>query len=402
MVDWRRLEKDFRDIRDPFSDMRADWSDQPGYRNYWQLAGGIDAFARARFEALARQAGRFLLASNVAIGKCSSDLRAIEDDMARWLTAIREITHRFEFGPIGTLLDANNAPIGNLYTGSINRVIEASALLCLQLSTEERTTPSMKQTIRFEEPSQIGPFRDAIDMIFPYSVVRSDIIGAPEETSSTKRFELKLGISRSLASCWNLQPDKLIKVLFEYGKRYVIQLLKDDTLTSEQELFLTSSSYPTVCPFDPDRIPAPSGATIEVDTGPASLADRIGDEGKIFAKEVIMGDKYEAGQAGAMGPGAHAHDMNFNQVWNQFGNSIDLPLLATELSKLRTELKEKATDADHDITVGSLALAEQAAEKGDGSKTLEYLARAGKWALDAATQIGTSIAAEAIKKSLGM
>jgi hypothetical protein len=239
-------------------------------------------------------------------------------------------------------------------------------------------------------------------MIFPYSVVRSDLIGAPEETSSTKRFKLKLGISRSLASCWNLQPDKLIKVLFEYGKRYVIQRLKDNTLTSEQELFLTSSSYPTVCPFDPDRIPAPSGATIEVDTGPASLADRIGDEGKIFAKEVIMGDKYEAGQAGAMGLGAHAHDMNFNQVWNQFGNSIDLPLLATELSKLRAELKEKATDADHDIAVGSLALAEQAAKKGDGSKTLEYLARAGKWALDAATQIGTSIAAEAIKKSLGM
>lgn len=272
MVDWRRLEKDFRDIPDPFSEMRADWSDQPGLRNHWQIAAGIDSFARARFEALAKQAGRFLLASTVAFGKCSSDLGAIKDDMARWLTAVREITHRFEFGPIGTLLDANNAPVGNLFMGSINRVIEASALLCLQLSTEERTAPS----------------------------------------------------------------------------------------------------------------------------------DRIGEEGKLFINEVIMGNKYQAGQAAVMGPGAHAHDMNFSQIWNQFGNTIDLPSLAAELSKLRAILKEKATDDEHDISVGSLALAEQAAKKGDGSKSLEYLAKTGKWALDAATQIGTTIAAEAIKKSLGM
>jgi hypothetical protein len=272
MVDWRRLEKDFRGIPNAFSDMRADWSDQPGLRNHWQIAAGIDAFARDRFKALAKQAGRFLLTSNVAMSKCSSDLGAIKDDMARWLTAVREITHRFEFGPSGTLLDDNNVPIGNLHMGRINRVIEASALLCLQLSTEERTAPS----------------------------------------------------------------------------------------------------------------------------------DRIGEDGKLFIKEMIIGNKYQAGQAGAIGPGAHAHDVNFSQIWNQLAYTIDLPSLAAELSKLRATLKEKATDDEHDIAIGSLALAEQAAKKGNGSKTLEYLAKAGKWALDAATQIGATIAAEAIRKSLGM
>jgi ribosomal protein L18 len=193
--------------------------------------------------------------------------------MARWLTAVREITGKFEFGLIGTLLDANETPSGTIYTGSISRVIEASALLCLQLSTEETTTSS--------------------------------------------------------------------------------------------------------------------------DTAPDSIASGA----KI---ELIMGNKYEAVQAGAMGPGAHAHDMNFNQVWNQLSNSIDLLSLSSELSELRAKLKEKATDTEHDIAVGSLALAEQAAKKGDGPKTLEYLAKAGKWALDAATQIGTTVAAEAIKKSIGM
>ncbi len=37
----------------------------------------------------------------------------------------------------------------------------------------------------------------------------------------------------------------------------------------------------------------------------------------IYAKEVTMRDKYDVrGQTGAVGAGAHAHDMTFNQIWN--------------------------------------------------------------------------------------
>lgn len=143
MTDWKRLEKDFLEIQDPFKDMRADWSDQPGIRNHWRLAAGLDGFARSRFEALARLAGKSLLSSTYAINKCSSDLRAIQDDMVRWLTGVRELTGKFEVGPIGTLLDSNEARVGTLYTGSINRVIDASALLCLQLAAEETETSSI-------------------------------------------------------------------------------------------------------------------------------------------------------------------------------------------------------------------------------------------------------------------
>ena len=164
MTDWRRLEKDFLNIRDPFSDLRADWSDQPGIRNHWRLAGGIDGFARGRFEVLARLAGRSLLRSTIALSKCSSDLRAIQNDMARWLTAVREITGKFEFGPIGTLLDANEAPVGTLYTGTIRRVIEASALLCLQLATEETAISS--------SPPDTIPPRLHVDDIDSFQKVR--------------------------------------------------------------------------------------------------------------------------------------------------------------------------------------------------------------------------------------
>ena len=62
--------------------------------------------------------------------------------MARWLTGVRELTGRFEFGPFGALSDSSDEQVGTLFTGSIDRVIDASALLCLQLSAEETETRS--------------------------------------------------------------------------------------------------------------------------------------------------------------------------------------------------------------------------------------------------------------------
>ncbi|MEN3332970.1 MAG: hypothetical protein V7641_2335 [Blastocatellia bacterium] len=116
----------------------------------------------------------------------------------------------------------------------------------------------------------------------------------------------------------------------------------------------------------------------------------------------FMGDKFEiSGQVGAVGPNAHAHDMTFNQIWNQLQGSIDLPKLADELSRLRQEMKKKAIEPEHDMAVSEIAKAEISAKAGEGSKTLEYLKSAGKWALDIATKIGTSLAVEALKKSLG-
>jgi uncharacterized protein YjbI with pentapeptide repeats len=116
----------------------------------------------------------------------------------------------------------------------------------------------------------------------------------------------------------------------------------------------------------------------------------------------FMGDKYDiSGQAGAIGPNANAHDMTFNQVWNQLQGSIDLPKLADELSRLRQEMKKEAIEPGQDIAVSEIAKAEQSAKAGEGSKTLEHLKSAGKWALDIATKIGTSLAVEALKKSLG-
>jgi hypothetical protein len=114
----------------------------------------------------------------------------------------------------------------------------------------------------------------------------------------------------------------------------------------------------------------------------------------------VMRDKYEAGQAGAQGPLAHAHDMTFNQIWDHAEENIDLRILAEELEKLRHELRNSATSPEDDAKIGAIASAELEAKKGDGPKALSALAKAGKWAFDAATQIGVQVAAEALKLAL--
>jgi hypothetical protein len=120
-------------------------------------------------------------------------------------------------------------------------------------------------------------------------------------------------------------------------------------------------------------------------------------------QEVTMGDKYiTSGQVGAVGPSSHAHDMSFTQMWNQTSKDIDLPTLAQELSILRQHLRTEAQTPEQDMAIGALANAEVAAKTGDGPMVLEWLTKAGKWAFDVATKIGTNVAIAALKVALGI
>jgi hypothetical protein len=87
-----------------------------------------------------------------------------------------------------------------------------------------------------------------------------------------------------------------------------------------------------------------------------------------------------SGQAGAVGPSAHAHDNVFQQI--QVGTGIDLPKLAEELERLRNAMKGESTGTpEHDEAIGAVAGAEKAAAKNDGLAALRYLKSAGTWAL---------------------
>ncbi len=121
----------------------------------------------------------------------------------------------------------------------------------------------------------------------------------------------------------------------------------------------------------------------------------------IIKGDLNMGDSYQAGQAGAQGPNAHAHDITFNQVWNQNKDDIDLNQLSGELSKLRTELSRQASSPEQHAEIGNIANAEIEANSGNGSKVLDFLSKVGKWSFDTATALGVAIAANTIKIASG-
>lgn len=156
-------------------------------------------------------------------------------------------------------------------------------------------------------------------------------------------------------------------------------------------LIITFENIEVFCQFDKSL-----GSENEIERMKNLDSDKPGTV--IYTKELTMRDKYDVkGQTGAVGAVAHAHHMTFNQIWNENRNEINLPALAAELLKLRLKLRDEATETEHYSSMGEIASAESCAKKGDGPGALEYLSKAGKWALDIAEKIGVPVATEALK-----
>lgn len=132
-----------------------------------------------------------------------------------------------------------------------------------------------------------------------------------------------------------------------------------------------------------------------------SSSDREQAVTSVIAREVRVGDTYNVQGAGAVGPHANVSHVTINQSWQSLENH-DTRLLARELAVLRAELKVRAISAEHDLATGEVASAQLAAENGDGPSAMAHLARVGRWALEVATTIGTTLASAAIKAAMGV
>lgn len=109
------------------------------------------------------------------------------------------------------------------------------------------------------------------------------------------------------------------------------------------------------------------------------------------------------GQAGNMGNDGNVSRFTQNQNFNQF-TADDYDKLALEFKRLKEYLQtvKDENDDSHLDAISSLIKAEKAAHNKEGTSIIEHLKNAGKWALDAATKIGTTLAAEVLKKSMGL
>ena len=133
----------------------------------------------------------------------------------------------------------------------------------------------MKKTIRFHKAKEVQEGRDAYQVMFNYSIVDSTLIGQPEEESSTQYYRIKTSISGTLLTMWDARDQKLsdlrnvVKILYEFSWRHIIEKLKENTLMEYEELWLHTASQPKACPFNPDKI---------VDNLSEAIKSEIGNE----------------------------------------------------------------------------------------------------------------------------
>ena len=110
-----------------------------------------------------------------------------------------------------------------------------------------------------------NPDVDGDNYRLSFTTVNEQAIGTPLERERTSSFRLMLRASRSRTAGWKLSPQDLEKVLFEIGKRTIVERLHRDALQPEEVVHVTSTTYPSsVCPFDPALLGPPEGASFTV------------------------------------------------------------------------------------------------------------------------------------------
>lgn len=126
--------------------------------------------------------------------------------------------------------------------------------------------------------------------------------------------------------------------------------------------------------------------------------------GSINAREVVMGNRFEAhghAQVGNMGHNASISNISFGSS-SEMPADLDLDRLIIELKEVRAEMRRLAGSTDEDEAVVAVGKALEAAEKRDASSVGRHLEAAGKWALGVATTIGTGVAVAAMKAAAGL
>ena len=140
-----------------------------------------------------------------------------------------------------------------------------------------------------------------------------------------------------------------------------------------------------------------------VDLGGPSDSGHYGQFTRDRVIEVVHGDRYDVrGMVGALGPQAHAHDIEMVQLWERNRQQLDLARLAEELAGLLPAMRSASTSPQTDQAMVELGQAQQQARAGNGPAVMRHLRAAGRWALETAGSIGASVVETAIKIALGL
>ena len=133
----------------------------------------------------------------------------------------------------------------------------------------------MKKTLRLLSVVPLSTQRDAIEFNFHFSFIDSNLIGRPEENSSTQPVTIVTSITGTLHTMWsNSDPSfDVLKVLFEFSKRHLSEKLKEGTLLPKEELWLSTATQPSASPFESKKIQMEIGKSFDVEISGAPIME---------------------------------------------------------------------------------------------------------------------------------
>jgi hypothetical protein len=139
----------------------------------------------------------------------------------------------------------------------------------------------MIKHITFLQPIILESTRDGVDIVFPFTLIDKEYIGTPEEENKYSKQHIKVGISGTLIACWGLDRysdedfASLVKLLFEFGKRHIMEKIQDSTLSEKEEIDLTTANAPVERPFNPKKTHNPEGAYYDIEMPDKNITQAI-------------------------------------------------------------------------------------------------------------------------------
>ena len=104
----------------------------------------------------------------------------------------------------------------------------------------------MNKRLKLLEKKELPNIRHGHNYLYKFSLVDISLIGTPEEMDRTSEHKIKVDISDFVEAIWKSRQNDIdfFKICFEFGKRELIQKIKDGSIQKYQELEITIRIIP--------------------------------------------------------------------------------------------------------------------------------------------------------------
>jgi len=147
----------------------------------------------------------------------------------------------------------------------------------------------MNKTLHLIDYKDITPLsKHSFVIRYYFTLIEDSKINTPEEENETEKIFIDVEISWTKAATWNLMDESaypnVVKILFEYGKREIIEKIKDSTIEKGNTLHIYTNTHPElVCPFNPNKISINKGQKFKISIPDETLNQRLQGEKIAFS-----------------------------------------------------------------------------------------------------------------------